>query len=399
MSTFVDARCDASLLAGAETGGTEDGAEIDDGMGCYIDVEAWIVLPGPRAVRRQTAQSRCDGMRAGSLRCFYVNGRAGAAASGLARADAMVTKRKSAIAILSDAAWRRRRVIMRHANYGCYLALKLMKTGYKLHLGESPLLISIPHVGTSIPDALRHRYSAAGLTVQDTDWHLDQLYDFARDLGATILCAEYSRYVIDLNRPRNDASLYPGKITTGLCPTETFLGEDVYLPGQAPDATHKAERVAQYWQPYHDALVQQITRLREQHSHIVVWEAHSIKSRLPRLFDGKLWDLNLGTADGKSAASAVSDAVMQVTGADSTYTSVLNGRFKGGYITRQYGAPDHGVHTVQLEKCWSTYMHEDAPYDYAPERAAQLQPLLRGMLQAAVAALPTHATPAPAYPA
>ncbi|WP_347558345.1 N-formylglutamate deformylase [Robbsia sp. KACC 23696] len=273
-----------------------------------------------------------------------------------------------------------------------------MKTGYKLHQGDSPLLISIPHVGTTIPDALRPVYTAAGLTVQDTDWHLDRLYDFARELGATILCAEYSRYVIDLNRPRSDESLYPGKVTTGLCPTETFLGEDVYQAGQAPDAAQKAQRVAQYWQPYHETLTQQIMRLRARHPHIVVWEAHSIKSRLPRLFDGKLWDLNLGTADGHSAAPAIAEAVFGVASAEQAYTSILNGRFKGGYITRHYGVPEQGVHTVQLEKCWSTYMHEEAPYTYAPARAQQLQPLLRSMLQAAVAALPTHDTPAPVYP-
>lgn len=273
-----------------------------------------------------------------------------------------------------------------------------MKTGYTLHQGDSALLISIPHVGTTIPEVLKPVYSAAGLTVQDTDWHLDRLYDFAREMGATILCGEYSRYVIDLNRPRNDESLYPGKVTTGLCPTETFLGEDIYLPGQAPDAAQKTARVNEYWHPYHHTLMQQITRLRERHPHIVVWEGHSIKSHLPRLFDGKLWDLNLGTADGRSAATSVSDAVMHAAGSDGAYTSILNGRFKGGYITRHYGKPDQGVHTVQLEKCWSTYMHEDAPYDYAPAIAARLQPLLRKMLQAAVDALPTTHVPPPAYP-
>lgn len=257
---------------------------------------------------------------------------------------------------------------------------------FTLERGEAPLLISIPHLGTQIPDDLRDRYTDVALTVADTDWHLDRLYAFARELGATMLGARMSRYVIDLNRPSNDESLYPGQTTTGLCPTETFRGEPVYRAGCGPDAAEKARRVQTYWQPYHDTLTAELARLRERHANVLLWEAHSIASVLPRLFEGKLPDLNLGTQDGRTAVTAVQQAAIDAA-SESGFTWVANGRFKGGFITRQFGAPQQGIHAVQLEMCQSTYMYEDAPFDYAPERAAQVQPILRKMVGGALAAV------------
>ncbi|MFP4895429.1 N-formylglutamate deformylase [Paraburkholderia sp. EG304] len=259
---------------------------------------------------------------------------------------------------------------------------------YTLQSGEAPLLISIPHLGSRIPAELQPLYTEQALTVADTDWHLDRLYDFAAELGATVLGAKLSRYVIDLNRPPNDESLYPGQTTTGLCPAETFRGEPVYRAGCEPNAQDKARRVTDYWQPYHDRLRAELARLRERHAHVVLWEAHSIASVLPRLFDGKLPDLNLGTQDGRTAAPALQAAAVAAAAA-SSFSWVANGRFKGGYITRHFGAPHDGVHALQLEMCQSTYMSERAPFAYDEVRAARVQPVLRAMIEDVLRALAT----------
>ncbi|AEA62838.1 N-formylglutamate amidohydrolase [Burkholderia gladioli BSR3] len=257
---------------------------------------------------------------------------------------------------------------------------------FSLERGDAPLMISLPHLGTHIPDALRDRYTDIALTVADTDWHLDRLYGFARALGATILGARVSRYVIDLNRPPNDASLYPGQTTTSLCPTESFRGEPLYREGRAPDEAERNRRVATYWQPYHDALREELARLRRRHRNVLLWEAHSIASVLPRLFDGKLPDLNIGTQDGRTAAPSVQEAVQRAAAA-SPFSWVANGRFKGGFITRHAGAPRDGLHAVQLEMCQSTYMSEDALFTYLPELAEKVEPVVRGMVKGALDAV------------
>jgi N-formylglutamate deformylase len=257
---------------------------------------------------------------------------------------------------------------------------------YTLERGDAPLLISIPHLGTRIPDALRGDYTDIALTVADTDWHLDRLYAFAKELGATILGARVSRYVIDLNRPPNDESLYPGQTTTSLCPTETFRGEQLYREGRAPDAAERARRVAAYWQPYHDTLHAELKRLRALHANVLLWEAHSIASVLPRLFEDKLPDLNIGTQEGRTAAADVQAAAVHAA-AESDFTWIANGRFKGGYITRHFGAPQDGVHAIQLEMCQSTYMSETAPFDYVPALAQKVEPTLRQMVGGALDAI------------
>lgn len=259
---------------------------------------------------------------------------------------------------------------------------------YALTRGEAPLLVSFPHAGTAIPPALEARMTPAALQRADVDWHLPQLYDFARGMGATLLAARHARHVIDLNRPPEDESLYPGQDVTGLVPVDTFRKEPLYRDGQLPDAGEVAARVERYWRPYHAALRAELDRLRAIHGHVVLWEAHSICSVLPRFFAGKLPDLNLGTAEGRACAPAVQAAVEAQMNAQDRYTHVSNGRFKGGHITRHYGAPADGVHALQLEKCQSTYMDETAPFAYRPDLAAGVQPLLERMLHAAVEALP-----------
>jgi len=254
---------------------------------------------------------------------------------------------------------------------------------YKLNPGTLPLLISMPHVGTELPPEFARQMSPSAAIKQDTDWHLDLLYGFACSMGASILQARVSRYVIDLNRPPSGESLYPGQITTGLCPLETFHGEPLYLPGSEPDSTERERRLRTYWKPYHDALQQELVRIKTAHGSVLLWDAHSITSVLPRLFEGQLPDLNLGTNSGQSCTAKLIDHVAAVA-ERSGFSHVVNGRFKGGYITRHYGQPDQNVHAIQLEMSQALYMKEDAPFSYLERRAAKVQPLLQAMLQAAL---------------
>jgi N-formylglutamate deformylase len=251
-----------------------------------------------------------------------------------------------------------------------------------LHRGTVPLLVSLPHDGTALPPDLSARMTEGARGVPDTDWHVSRLYDFARGLGASVLVPEYSRYVIDLNRPPDDASLYPGQNTTGLCPMVRFSGDPVYLPGQEPSEEEVRARVERYWRPYHDALRAELERLHAQHGRALLWEGHSIRgSGLPFLFEGCLPDLNLGTANGASCSPMLQEKLEAVLSAQSAYDWVANGRFKGGHITRHYGDPARGIDAVQLEISQRNYMDEDS-FEYDGAKAARLQALLRGLLQA-----------------
>jgi N-formylglutamate deformylase len=252
---------------------------------------------------------------------------------------------------------------------------------FELHRGEAPLLVSLPHDGTAVPEALAARMTPEARAVPDTDWFVSRLYAFARGLGASVLVPRHSRYVVDLNRPPDDVSLYPGQNTTGLCPAVRFDGGPVYLPGQAPGPDEVQARVETCWRPYHEALADELARLRARHGRALLWEGHSIRGTVPFLFEGRLPDLNLGTAAGASCTPARQARLEAVLAAQPDYTWVVNGRFKGGYITRHYGQPAQGVDAVQLELAQSTYMDEDAVrYDEA--RALKLQGLLAALLRA-----------------
>ena len=255
---------------------------------------------------------------------------------------------------------------------------------YPLHRGTAPLLVSLPHDGSAIPDDLAARMTDDARRAPDTDWHVSRLYDFARELGASILVPRYSRYVVDLNRPPDDTSLYPGQNTTGLCPAVRFSGAPVYRDGEAPDATEIAARVERYWRPYHDALRSELDRIHAQHGRAVLWEGHSIRgSDLPFLFEGRLPDLNLGTATGTSCSPALQSRLESVLGSQDDYDWVANGRFKGGHITRHYGDPARGIDAVQLEISQRNYMDE-ASFEYDEVKAGRLQLVLHRLLQAAV---------------
>lgn len=255
---------------------------------------------------------------------------------------------------------------------------------YTLHHGTAPLLISLPHDGSLIPEALAARMVPSARRAPDTDWHVSRLYGFARELGASILAPRHSRYVVDLNRPPDDTSLYPGQNTTGLCPAVQFTNEPVYLDGQAPSPAEIGERVQRYWRPYHDALREELDRLQAQHGRVVLWEGHSIRgSNLEFLFPGRLPDLNLGTSAGASCSPQLQARLETALAAQTQYDWVSNGRFKGGYITRHYGRPERGIDAVQLETSQRNYIDEDS-FEYDEAKAARLQEVIASLLQAAL---------------
>ncbi|MBN6110424.1 N-formylglutamate deformylase [Xanthomonas bonasiae] len=280
-----------------------------------------------------------------------------------------------------------------------------------LHRGDAPLIVSFPHTGTELPAALADGFVSPWLARRDADWWVHELYAFATALGATTVRTAISRSVIDVNRDPGGTSLYPGQNTTGLCPLTTFDAQPLYRPGAAPDADEIAARRAHWFDPYHAALDAEIERLRARHPAIVVYDAHSIRSRIPHLFDGELPQFNIGSAgpsgaNDTSCAPALADAVERVC-AGSGFSHVRNGRFKGGWSTRHHAAPRRGVHAIQMELACRGYMHEPAevapdnwPSPWQPDYAAPLRAVLQQVLQACLdfARDSAHSSPAPAPP-
>ncbi|MGG6462491.1 N-formylglutamate deformylase [Solilutibacter silvestris] len=254
---------------------------------------------------------------------------------------------------------------------------------FSLHRGSAPLLVSLPHDGSEIPDDIAQRLAPDARKAPDTDWWVSRLYAFAKELGASILVPRHSRYVVDLNRPPDDTSLYPGQNTTGLCPIVQFSGAPVYLEGGEPDVAEIARRVDVYWRPYHQALQDELKRIRDLHGRAVLWEGHSIRGELPFLFEGRLPDFNLGTVGGASCRPELQRRLEAVLEAQTDHTHVVNGRFKGGYITRHYADPASGIDAVQLELAQRTYMDEQR-VEWDDHKAQRLQQVLQALLETAL---------------
>jgi N-formylglutamate amidohydrolase len=246
------------------------------------------------------------------------------------------------------------------------------------HQGTSPLLISIPHDGRRIPPRIADRMTEDGTAIPDTDWHVGKLYEFARITGASTLFAKFSRYVVVLNRPADDAAIYEDQVATGLFPTKTFDGREIYREGETVSERQRERRLARYWRPWHAQLAESLERIRDHFGYALLWDAHSIRSAVPRLFDGELPDLSIGTNDGQSCPAEVEQAVAGV-GTASPYSLAVNGRFKGGYATRHYGRPADGIFAIQLEIAQRTYMNEET-LRYDQRRAARLADTLSEML-------------------
>lgn len=262
----------------------------------------------------------------------------------------------------------------------------------EIHRGEAPLVVSFPHTGTEIPPELEARLVSPWLARKDADWWIERLYGFARELGATTVRTTVSRTVIDVNRDPSGASLYPGQATTELCPTTTFDGEPLYRAGEEPGAAEIAARRGAFFDPYHEALAGELMRLRVRHPKVVLYEAHSIRSAIPRLFEGELPNFNLGTHSGASCDAALTAAVERACDA-SGFSRVTNGRFKGGWTTRHYGQPEAGVHAIQMELACRGYMDDPAqaptpetwPTPYSETQSAPMRAALTDVLQACLA--------------
>jgi len=254
--------------------------------------------------------------------------------------------------------------------------------------GEAPLVVAFPHTGSDIPGEVAAGFVSLWHARRDADWWVDRLYGFASQFGATTVRTRLSRSVIDVNRDPSGRSLYPGQATTELCPTTDFDGAPLYRDGSAPSAQEIARRTKLYFEPYHAALAGELQRLLALHGRVVLFDAHSIRSRIPRLFEGELPQFNIGSHDGRSCDAALTAAVEQVC-AKSGMSHVVNARFKGGWTTRHYGKPETGIHAIQLELACRGYIDEPdlpgeqnwpAPYDDA--RAAALTAQLKKILEA-----------------
>jgi N-formylglutamate deformylase len=263
---------------------------------------------------------------------------------------------------------------------------------FKFRQGRVPLLVSMPHAGTHIPDDIASGMTEAALQLPDTDWHLERLYDFLDELGASVLVATHSRYVIDVNRPPDNTNLYPGQDTTGLCPVDTFRKEAIYRSEKLPDAEIQ-RRIREYWMPYHAAMSTELQRIRAVHGIAMLWDAHSIGSVVPRFFEGRLPDFNIGTAAGTSCDPRLGEHLLEAARQSTGYSAVLDGRFKGGHITRHYGKPEQNMHAVQLELAQATYMEETYPYRFDETLANRVRPVLRSFIELALAYATRHANP------
>ncbi len=247
--------------------------------------------------------------------------------------------------------------------------------------GCLPLLVSMPHSGLALPKDLEQKLSNEAKLLPDTDWHIPQLYNFVSDMGASVIKANFSRFVIDQNRPPDNVRLYPGLAGTDLCPLQLFSGKSLYLAGEQPTQQEVCQRLTTYWQPYHHKLGCELERIRKLHGYAILYDAHSIRSVVPRLFEGQLPDLNVGTVHTKSCSPTILEAVVQQLKTQNSYTYVVDDRFVGGYITRHYGQPKKDIHAVQMELSQINYMDEDT-FTYIPERANELKKVLRTIVSA-----------------
>lgn len=241
--------------------------------------------------------------------------------------------------------------------------------------GNSPLVLGLPHTGTYVPPPIAAKLNARGRALEDTDWHIHRLYD---GLLPDVSCvrATFHRYVIDANRDPSGISLYPGQNTTGLVPLTNFDGLGIWE--QEPDSAEVERRRQAFHTPYHAALEAELNRVKAQHGFAILYDCHSIRGDIPFLFAGTLPDFNIGTNMGSTCDPALADIVVKGCAAAQDYSSVLNGRFKGGWTTRHYGRPEQGLHAIQMELAQSTYLAtEAAPWSYEEPKASRLRPHLQ----------------------
>jgi len=255
---------------------------------------------------------------------------------------------------------------------------------------EAPLLVSFPHDGSELAPVISpERLTTAGSLSTDSDWFIFEAYDFLQAMDVSYVRARYSRYLVDLNRSPENQALYPGRFETSVCPTSTFDGEPIYIEGAEPDTDEIQARIEDYWRPYHHHIERELARLKAIHGYALLWDAHSIRGRIPRLFEGELPDLNFGTDKGRACAASLPDTLLAIVKEYPDYTCVLDGRFKGGYITRHYGNPEENIHAVQLELNQRTYLQTGSiPPRIDPGRHRTLSRLLQALIETTLSMQP-----------
>lgn len=247
--------------------------------------------------------------------------------------------------------------------------------------GDGPIVLGLPHTGTDIPKDIAACLNDTGHAMADTDWHIHRLYEGLLTAVTTVRTPIH-RYAIDVNRSPDGASLYPGQNTTGLCPLTDFDGRPIYREGFGPDAAEIDRRRGLYHAPYHAALTQELDRVRSLHGVAVLYDCHSIRSNVPFLFDGILPDFNIGTNLSITCAPLIEQTTADICRAAPGYSTVVNGRFKGGWTTRHYGQPTQRIHAIQMELAQSTYMDEAPPWTWRGDRAGALRVHLAAILSA-----------------
>ena len=252
---------------------------------------------------------------------------------------------------------------------------------FEYHQGNSPILISSPHDGSRIPAELLSRFTETGKCNSDCDWFVSKLYNFIKETDISYIKAEYSRYVVDLNRSPEGELLYPGLMETGICPLNSFSGDPIYVKGKEPDESEIQARIENYWWPYHNHIRSELERIKKIHGQVILWDAHSISGEVPLLFDGELPDLNFGTANGASCHLSLVDELIKIAKQNSDYSVVLNQRFKGGYITRHYGDPANNINAIQLEINQSNYLGDSLPPLIDEHKSPRLSQLLQQLIQ------------------
>lgn len=252
---------------------------------------------------------------------------------------------------------------------------------FEVQRGDGPIVLGQPHGGTYVPPEVADRLNANGQSLKDTDWHINRLYDGLLQ-NATVVQSHVHRYVIDCNRDPLGVSLYPGQNTTTLVPLTDFDGQPIWKDGQEPSADEIEARRQAYHAPYHAALEEELQRVKAKHGFAILFDCHSIRSRIPFLFEGTLPDLNIGTDGGVTCAPEI-ESITNEFSASSPFSTVLNGRFRGGWTTRHYGRPAEGMHAIQMELAQSTYLtSEAAPWAFDDNKATRLRRWLYDILDA-----------------
>ena len=255
------------------------------------------------------------------------------------------------------------------------MSFRLVKPSIK---DEVPILLSIPHCGTDFPIEVRRQFDADLIGApDDTDWFVDHLYDFAAAMGITTIYATNSRWVIDLNRDPANKPLYTdGRIITALCPTTNFEGQPIYVDRRAEvDPGEVSRRWELYYKPYHEQIGKKLFELKNKFGKVLLWECHSIRQFVPKVFPEKFPDLILGTNDEQSADQGMIKAVLTELN-NSKFSVNHNFPFKGGYITRHFGRPSEGQHAMQLEMSKVNYM-DDSEKNYDNKRADKVREVLK----------------------